>query len=317
MIYCFGHCFPYSDIDSLISSVLLKEYYLLQGLEAKAVYFNEDAIRESTSEIFKLSGLEMPEFITKEGLEDENIDFAIVDHNDTMESFGFYDIDKEVLLCVDHHTIQPHLKAREIRFKKIGATCSMIADMFFDKGLKFTDQLAKGCIIGIISDTMGLRNAKTSERDREIVQYLYDNYNIDTEFDELVYKSVNQVEFRNMSIDRIISNSLREYNEGKVGIAQIFVLNNDYKERMPAILEAGNKTKYKLYIFALHIQKENRSMIYYFDKKYNIFPKYEEYDRVISRSRDILPRVLNQIKLRSTWIKNSVLLLYIITIVVK
>lgn len=300
MIYCFGHCFPYSDVDSLMSSVLLKEYYLLKGLEAEAVYFNKNALRESTREIFSLSGLDLPIFVNKKDLEDENIEFAIVDHNDPIESFGYLNIDKEVLLCVDHHTIQHNLKAKEIRFKKIGATCSMIADMFIDRGFEFTDELAKGCVLGIISDTMGLRNAKTSERDKELVDYFYKNYNIDTGFDDLAYKSINQVEFMNMSTERLITNSLREYNGGEVGIAQIFVLNDDYKKRISEILEAGKKTKYELYIFALHIQEEKRSVIYYFDKKYNIFPIWEEYDRIISRSRDLLPRVLKQIKLRST-----------------
>ncbi len=300
MIYCFGHCFPYTDIDSLVGSVLLERYYQLQNKEAEAVYFNEEALRESTLDIFKLTGLKMPRLIDKAELSKENVEFAIVDHNDVMESFGYLDIEKEVLLCVDHHTIQSNLKVKEIRFKKIGATCSIIAEMFIEKNIELSNELAKGCIIGIISDTMGLRNAKTSERDREIVKYLYKNYNIDISFRELVDKTVKQVMFRNMTIDRILTNSLREYNNGKVGIAQIFALNEDYKNRIPDILEEGKKTKYDLYIFALHIQKENKSVVYYFDKKYNIFPVYEEYNRVISRSKDLLPYVLTQIKLRST-----------------
>lgn len=300
MIYCFGHCFPYTDIDSLVGSVLLEKYFKLQNKEAEAVYFNEDALRESTLDIFKLTGLKMPRLIDKEELSRENVEFALVDHNDIMESFGFFDIEKEVLLCIDHHTIQSNLKAKEIRFKKIGAASSMVAEMFIEKNLEFTDDLAKGCVIGIISDTMGLRNAKTSERDREIVKYLYKNYNIDISFRELVEKTVKQVMFRNMTIERILTNSLREYNNGRVGISQIFVLNEDYKKRISDILEEGKKMKYDLYIFALHIQKENRSVVYYFDRKYNIFPVYEEYDRVISRSRDLLPHVLTQIKLRST-----------------
>lgn len=300
MIYCFGHCFPYTDIDSLVGSVLLEKYFKFQNKEAEAVYFNEDALRESTLDIFKLTGLKMPRLIDKEELSRENVEFALVDHNDIMESFGFFDIEKEVLLCIDHHTIQSNLKAKEIRFKKIGAACSMIAEMFIEKNLEFTNDLAKGCVIGIISDTMGLRNAKTSERDREIVKYLYKNYNIDISFRELVEKTVKQVMFRNMTIERILTNSLREYNNGRVGISQIFVLNEDYKKRISDILEEGKKMKYDLYIFALHIQKENRSVVYYFDRKYNIFPVYEEYDRVISRSRDLLPHVLTQIKLRST-----------------
>lgn len=300
MIYCFGHCFPYTDIDSLVGSVLLEKYFKFQNKEAEAVYFNEDALRESTLDIFKLTGLKMPRLIDKEELSRENVEFALVDHNDIMESFGFFDIEKEVLLCIDHHTIQSNLKAKEIRFKKIGAACSMVAEMFIEKNLEFTNDLAKGCVIGIISDTMGLRNAKTSERDREIVKYLYKNYNIDISFRELVEKTVKQVMFRNMTIERILTNSLREYNNGRVGISQIFVLNEDYKKRISDILEEGKKMKYDLYIFALHIQKENRSVVYYFDRKYNIFPVYEEYDRVISRSRDLLPHVLTQIKLRST-----------------
>ncbi len=54
MIYCFGHCFPYTDIDSLVGSVLLERYYQLQNKEAEAVYFNEKALRESTLDILNL-----------------------------------------------------------------------------------------------------------------------------------------------------------------------------------------------------------------------------------------------------------------------
>ena len=300
MIYCFGHCFPYSDIDSLAGSVLLKEYFLLQNKEAAAVYFNEKAIRESTKDIFETSGLEMPLLVTKKELEKEDVEYALVDHNDVMESFGYFGIDKEVLLCVDHHTIQNNIRAKEIRFKKIGAACTILGEMFIEKGFKFTDQLARGCVTGIISDTMGLRNVKTSVKDRELIKYLYENYDIGISFEELVDKTVTQVEFGNMSIERILTNSLREYNGGRVGIAQIFALSEDYKDRVKEIIKEGNNTKYDLYIFALHIQKENRSVVFYFDKKYNLFPAVEEYDRVISRSRDLLPRVLTQIKLRST-----------------
>ena len=59
----------------------------------------------------------------------------------------------------------------------------------------------------------------------------------------------------------------REYNNGKVGIAQIFALNEDYKNRIPDIFEEGKKTKYNLYIFALHIQKENKSVVYYLNQQ--------------------------------------------------
>ena len=172
--------------------------------------------------------------------------------------------------------------------------------MFLDKNFPLSDELARAAVIGIISDTMGLKNAKTSERDKEIVKYLYDNYNIGIEFKELAKKTVNQVLFKNMDIERILTNSLREYHGGKVGIAQIFVLNDDYKEKIGHICEQGWETQYDLYIFALHVQKENRSLVYYFDKRYNIFPIFEEYNRVISRSKDLLPHVMNQIKLRST-----------------
>ena len=126
MIYCFGHCFPYTDIDSLIGSLLLEQYFRNQGKEAEAVYFNENCLRQSTIEIFELSGLQMPRYVTKDELANDNIKFALVDHNDVMESFGQYGIDKEIEICIDHHTIQSNLKAREVRFKKIGAACSMI-----------------------------------------------------------------------------------------------------------------------------------------------------------------------------------------------
>lgn len=300
MIYCFGHCFPYTDIDSLMGSILLEKYFKKQGRDSEAVYFNESCLRESTIEIFKLSGLRMPRLVTKEELLDSEVEFAIVDHNDIMESFGQFDIDKEVELCVDHHTIQSNLKAREIRFKKIGSACSIVVEMYLDKKFELSDDLARAAVLGIISDTMGLKNAKTSPRDKEIIKYLYRNYNIGIGFRELVQKTVTQVMFKNMNIERILSNSLREYYGGKVGIAQIFVLNDDYKKKIEMIKKQAWETNYDLYIFALHMQKENRSVVYYFDKKYNIFPIFEEYDRVISRSKDLLPHVLNQIKLRST-----------------
>ncbi len=301
MIYCFGHGFPYTDIDSLTSSILLEHYYKKSGYEAEAVYVNQSSLRESTIEIFKLSGLDMPRLITPEELLREDVEFAMVDHNDVMESFGQYQIDKEVLICVDHHTIQGNLKAKEIRFRKVGATATLIAEMCFDKNIALNDMLARAAVLGIISDTMGLKNVKASDADRKMVDTLYEKYDIGISFEELSEKTVSQVLIKNMTIERILTNSLREYAGGKVGIAQLFALNDDYKHKIDEIKKAAWDTKYDLYIFAFHIQKENKSVVYYFDKKYNIFPAYEEYHRMISRSKDLLPHVLTQLKLRSTY----------------
>lgn len=301
MIFCFGHCFPYTDIDSLVGSKLLEFYFNKKGKEAKAVYFNKDAIRKTTFDIYQMTGLDMPEFVEVEDLAREDVEFAMIDHNDILESFGKYGINKEVMLCIDHHTIQGNIKAREIRFKKIGAACSIILDMILEKGYRLTDELARASVIGIVSDTMGLRNVKTSQRDKDLVRHLYENYDIGINFKEIVDRTTKQVKFKNMTTERILSNSLREYFNGRVAIAQIFVLSRDYIDKIEDIVEKGWETKYDLYVFALHIQKEKRSVVYYFDKKYNIFPVTEEYNRVISRSKDLLPHVLNQIRLRSTW----------------
>ena len=298
MIYCFGHCFPFTDIDSLVSSVLLAEYYRQDGQEARAVYCNPASLRQSTLEIYEQTGLPLPALVGGAEMVAPGIQLAMVDHNDPMESFGQYEIEKEVLLCVDHHSLSGSLRAREIRYKKIGATCSLLVEMFQERGFTMDDTLAKAAVLGIISDTMGLRNAKTSQRDKELVAFLYEKYQIGTPLESLSTETVSRVLIKNMEIDRILSNSLREYMGGRVGIAQFFVLNDDYKKKLPQIREAGWHTKHDLYIFALHIQEEQKSVIYYFDKKFNIFPLVEEYGRVISRSRDLLPHVMNQIRLR-------------------
>lgn len=293
MILVTGHNYSYTDVDSLISSIILSEILNWKGLNSKPVLINKNAIQQSSTDIIrKIGDIKFPEVVSKEDI--INNDIALVDHNNPLESYGTLGISKIPEICIDHHT--DSLSEAKVKIiKRVGATCTIIAQMIKEENIPISDLYAKALVYGIACDTKGLKSRKKCQEDLDMIDYLYENYNIDVELDVIVNHVLITTDVLNMTIDQILRNSLKEYLGGRIGIAAIEVLNDDFNLRIEEIKEKGWNTKYPLYIFTIFKQHTNETIIYFFDKRYKCFPKEIKYSSLISRAQDLVPYVLKTI----------------------
>lgn len=293
MILVFGHNFSYTDIDSITSSIGLAYILKAEGKDAKAVIINKDAIQYSDKNIIsQIHGLEIPEFVSKDVILDNEI--AIVDHNDPDESFGAIGINKTPVFCIDHH-IDTGIKADEKIIKKVGAAATLVAQLAKDKSIKLPDSIAQALVFGILCDTKGFKSKKTTQDDKDMVEYLYSAYHISKSIEEIVSLVIVDTDINNMTIEEILNNDLKEYNNDLIGIASMEVTDDDYLARIDEIEKEGWNTKYELYIFMLFKFHKNETSVYYFDKKYKCFPDVKNYNSIISRGQDVVPEIFEKI----------------------
>ncbi|NMC56942.1 MAG: hypothetical protein GYA50_06965 [Eubacteriaceae bacterium] len=293
MILVFGHNFSYTDIDSIVSSIALAYILKAEGKDAKPVIINKNAVQDSEKNIIsKIGGLEIPEFVSKDMVSDNEI--AIVDHNDPDESYGAIGINKTPVFCIDHHS-DTGIKADVKIIKKVGAAATLVAKLAKDKSIKLTDSVAEALVFGILSDTKGFRSKKTTQDDKDMVEYLYSAYHILKSVEEIVAIVIVDTDINNMTIGEILNNDLKEYNNDLIGIASMEVTDDDYLARIDEIKKEGWNTKYELYIFMLFKFHKNETSVYYFDKKYKCFPDIKNYKSIISRGQDIVPEIFEKI----------------------
>ncbi len=293
MILVFGHNFSYTDIDSITSSIALTYILKAEGKDAKAVIINKDAIQDSDKNIIlQIRGLEIPEFVSKETI--LNNDIAIADHNDPDESFGAIGINKTPVFCIDHH-LDTGIKAGVKIIKKVGAAATLVAQLAKDKGIKLPDSIAEALVFGILCDTKGFKSKKTTQDDKDMVEYLYSAYNISKTIEEIILLVIADTDISNMTIEEILNNDLKEYNNDLIGIASMEVTDDDYLLKIDEILKEGWNTKYELYVFMLFKFHKDETTVYYFDKKYKCFPDIKNYNSIISRGQDIVPEVFEKI----------------------
>lgn len=275
MILVFGHNFSYTDIDSIASSIALAYILKAKGKDSKAVIINKDAIQDSEKNIIsQIRGLQLPEFASKEMI--LNNEIAIVDHNDPDESFGALGINKTPVFCIDHH-LDTGIKADEKIIKKVGAAATLVAQLAKDNKIKLPDSIAEALVFGILCDTKGFKSKKTTQEDKDMVEYLYSAYHIERSVQEIILLVILDTDISNMTIEEIMNNDLKEYNNDLVGIASMEVTDDDFLLRIDEIKKEGWNTKYELYVFMLFKFHKDETTVYYFDKKYKCFPDVKNY----------------------------------------
>jgi len=301
MIYVLGHNYPQTDVDSIISSIVLADMLNQKGRPAKPVIINPNAINQVSIDIIgRIGGLELPELETLE--EVINYKIVLVDHNNPLESYGFCLTNKAPgnistikmpILCIDHHADSGY-PAKVKVIERVGSTCTLLTEILRNDNIRLSDLLVRALVYGIVCDTKGLKSRKTCQRDRKAINYLYNNYKIRVAINKVIEHVLAFTDILSMDIEQILSNSLKEYDNGNIGIASIEVLNDDYMTRLEEIKERAVHTKYPLYILMILKQHKNETLVYYFDRKYHVFPEVERYEGLISRSQDLVPYVLSK-----------------------
>ncbi len=154
----------------------------------------------------------------------------LVDHNEIDQALPGAD-KVDIIEVIDHHKLgNPHTD-QPIAFTSVpvGSTCTIIASIFREKGINPGKNIAALLLAGIISDTVILRSATTTDRDREAAAWLEQLSGLElTEFGKDIFTSCSGFAAYE-SPEEAIRSDLKQFTAGETlfGVGQVEVIGFD------------------------------------------------------------------------------------------
>lgn len=239
-------------------------------------------------------------------MHEPNIEIILVDHNEitqAVEGIENYTI-REV---VDHHRIGTLSTKNPITFinRPVGSTSTQIAGMYHDYKIPIPKDIASLLLCGILSDTLILQSATTTDVDREMAEYLSSITDLDIkDIGNEIIIAGSQVSGRQAG--ELIRQDMKEYVEGKAvyTASQIEVGNPqeilDRKTEFLEELEIERRSHKALFscLLVTDITKLSSDLLIVMDSKFEqfiTFPKKEEnvyyLQDVVSRKKQLIPMI--------------------------
>ena len=219
-----GHQNP--DSDSICSMIACADLLNRVGINAQAVV--SDKIGKESEFLLSIASIEAPE--RKDDIQGKKV--ILVDHGDISQSC-FRVSEEDIIGIIDHHDMEK--RDREgmyvFRNEKIGATTTMIYQLYQEKGIEMPKKIAMILLGGLLSDT---RNMKANVRQDDVIA-----------FDDLLLISGVK------DTDRIYQKLRKAYLDHE-GMDDMEIFLSDYKEYVCAGIRYGisvvavNGTKNKI-----------------------------------------------------------------------
>ena len=170
----------------------------------------------------------------------------LVDHAEQAQSVAGVD-QAEIVEILDHH----HIGSIETRvpvtatFDPVGSTATLVVERFRQNGMEPSRSTATMLLGAVLSDTVILNSATTTERDRSVVEYLERVLAVDaSEIGREMFEATSDVS--ELSADQIVSRDAKQYQVSSgntICIAQIEVVGNALLDRKDELLEAMRKAR--------------------------------------------------------------------------
>jgi manganese-dependent inorganic pyrophosphatase len=165
--YILGHKKP--DLDSVVSAICLSLYKQSRGEEATAA-ITED-INNETKFVLDQIGYTAPAILSAASINSED-KIILVDHNEADQRLEGLNPD-QITEIVDHHKVNLNLTSPiAITIIPWGSTATVIWDLYTKNGATIDKTVAFLLLSAILSDTVGLRSATTTDKDREAASSL-------------------------------------------------------------------------------------------------------------------------------------------------
>ena len=239
----------------------------------------------------------------------------LVDHNEKTQSVDGLE-DANILEIIDHHRIGDIQTGQPIYFRNepVGSTSTIVANIFFENGIRPSKKVA-GLLCGaIISDTLLLKSPTATIVDEIILKRLAEIASIDIEkFAQEMFKAGTCLEGK--STKELLYQDFKIFNMGnfKVGVGQITTtymdgftpLINDLKTLMDEKVTQG---KFDIIILMVTDIFKSSSLFIVcgeqkevFSRAFNVkLDKGTAYiDKIVSRKKQVIPpltEIINQIK---------------------
>lgn len=106
-------------------------------------------------------------------ISEPRIDIIMVDHNELPQAVEGIE-NYRILEVIDHHRLNTFSTSYPITFinRVVGSTSTIVTGMYREQHVPIPRQIAAVLLCGILSDTLTLRSATTTDTDREQAEYL-------------------------------------------------------------------------------------------------------------------------------------------------
>jgi len=170
----------------------------------------------------------------------------LVDHAEQAQSVPGVD-QAEIVEILDHH----HIGSIETRipvtatFDPVGSTATLVIERFRQNGMEPSPPTATMLLGAVMSDTIILNSATTTERDHQVVEYLERVLAIDAaEFGRQMFEATSDVS--EVTAEEIISRDAKQYHSSsghQICIAQIEVVGKSLLDRSQELIAAMRKAR--------------------------------------------------------------------------
>lgn len=144
-IYIVGHSNP--DIDSILSSMLMKDILKNKGINCECAVFENDALNQEYIDIANLYGTYEPKVIKNNDI--QNHRYILVDHNDISTTIKNKNLISGI---IDHHKNSGWEKRDNFVFTDRCSTTIAIYE-FFKNEHQFTNEQKEQILIGLAFDS--------------------------------------------------------------------------------------------------------------------------------------------------------------------
>ncbi len=158
----------------------------------------------------------------------------LVDHNEKAQTVNGLE-QAELLEIIDHHRLGDIQTPTPIFFKNepVGSTSTIIANMYFDAGIRPTISIAGIMCAAILSDTLKFMSPTCTYTDRLTAERLAEIAGINIEnFATEMFKAGSSLKGR--SVEDIVRGDLKDFKLGKlrVGIGQVYTQDDETLNRL-------------------------------------------------------------------------------------
>ena len=200
---------------------------------------------------------------------------------------------------MDHHRLGPAPTKTPITFinMPLGSTSTIITKLFIENKVEIPREIAGLLLGGILSDTLILKSATTTNTDMELAEFLSKIAGVEIQtFGEEIIKAGSRIGDRCAA--QIIKQDLKEYNEDKktFTVSQIEVDGTGEllkrKEELLEELKQLKKDRKALFcaLLVTDISKLNSIMLVCGEKKFTDFLHFPKLDDGIYFLKDIVSR---------------------------
>ncbi len=236
---------------------------------------------------------------------------VMVDHNEYSQAVDGIE-HADVAEVIDHHRLGGPNTTQPITFinRVVGSTCTIVADLYRQRGVRPDPMIAGLLLAGIVSDTVILKSPTTADLDTQIVEWLAPIAGLDVhEFGHAMFVAGSGIE--DVSDDEIVTRDQKSYTESgrSFSVSQVEMIGfREFWRRKDAIIEALDRfvEKKGLEFAALmvtDITTETTLLAYAGSPRVKELIRYPalkpdvfEMKRVVSRKKQLLPYLIEIVR---------------------